>query len=155
MTSLPVPLQTIAPRGKSVNASDAASLIGEAFRGADYRGKRVLLIIPDATRTCPVGQMFQHLHGAIGGEVAKLDVIIALGTHQPMSEDAICERLEISMEQRRSTYRDVAFINHEWDNPAKLRRLGTISSDEIRALSDGLFAMEVPVEISSTVFDYD
>jgi nickel-dependent lactate racemase len=87
--------------------------------------------------------------------VAKLDVIIALGTHQPMSEEAICERLEISMEQRRSTYRDVAFINHEWDNPAKLRRLGTISSDEIRALSDGLFAMEVPVEISSTVFDYD
>ena len=59
------------------------------------------------------------------------------------------------MEQRRSTYRDVAFINHEWDNPSKLRRLGTISSDEIRALSDGLFAMEVPVEISSTVFDYD
>ena len=155
MTSLPVPLQTIAPRGQSVNASDAASLIGEAFRGADYRGKRVLLIIPDATRTCPVGQMFQHLHGAIGGEVAKLDVIIALGTHQPMSEDAICERLEISMEQRRSTYRDVAFINHEWDNPSRLRRLGTISSDEIRALSDGLFAMEVPVEISSTVFDYD
>jgi nickel-dependent lactate racemase len=155
VTSLPVPLQTIAPRGQSVNASDAASLIGEAFRGADYRGKRVLLIIPDSTRTCPVGQMFQHLHGAIGGEVAKLDVIIALGTHQPMSEEAICERLEISMEQRRSTYRDVAFINHEWDNPAKLRRLGTISSDEIRALSDGLFAMEVPVEISSTVFDYD
>jgi nickel-dependent lactate racemase len=99
--------------------------------------------------------MFQHLHGAIGGEVAKLDVIIALGTHQPMSEEAICERLEISMEQRRSTYRDVAFINHEWDNPSKLRRIGTISSDEIHALSDGLFAMEVPVEINSTVFDYD
>ncbi len=138
-----------------MNGSDAASLIGEAFRGADYRGKRVLLIIPDATRTCPVGQMFQHLHGAIGGEVAKLDVIIALGTHQPMSEEAICERLEISMEQRRSTYRDVAFINHEWDNPSKLRRIGTISSDEIHALSDGLFAMEVPVEINSTVFDYD
>ena len=155
MTSLPVPLQTIAPRGESVNGSEAASLIGEAFRGADYRGKRVLLIIPDATRTCPVGQMFQHLHGAIGGEVAKLDVIIALGTHQPMSEEAICERLEISMEQRRSTYRDVAFINHEWDNPSKLRRIGTISSDEIHALSDGLFAMEVPVEINSTVFDYD
>jgi nickel-dependent lactate racemase len=155
VTSLPVPLQTIAPRGESVNGSEAASLIGEAFRGADYRGKRVLLIIPDATRTCPVGQMFQHLHGAIGGEVAKLDVIIALGTHQPMSEEAICERLEISMEQRRSTYRDVAFINHEWDNPSKLRRIGTISSDEIHALSDGLFAMEVPVEINSTVFDYD
>jgi hypothetical protein len=31
---------------------------------------------------------------------AALDVMIALGTHQPMSEEAICHRLEISLEER-------------------------------------------------------
>ncbi|NBV85421.1 MAG: hypothetical protein EBS01_03970, partial [Verrucomicrobia bacterium] len=56
----------------------------------------MVLIIPDSTRTCPVGQLFQMLHAHLSGAVRGLDVMVALGTHQPMSEAAICERLEIS-----------------------------------------------------------
>ncbi|MFM7101873.1 MAG: lactate racemase domain-containing protein, partial [Verrucomicrobiota bacterium] len=52
-------------------------------------------------------------------------------------------------------YGRVRFFNHEWDNPAALRDLGTIPADEIRALSDGLFAMDVPVKVNARVFDYD
>ncbi len=37
-----------------------------------------------------------------------------------MSEQAICNRLEISAEQRNTTYRHVQFFNHEWNNQSSL-----------------------------------
>jgi hypothetical protein len=81
--------------------------------------------------------------------------MIALGTHQPMSEEAICQRLDISLDQRRSDYAAVGFINHEWDTPAALQKIGVISESEISELSGGLFAMDVPVEINTKVLGYD
>jgi nickel-dependent lactate racemase len=95
------------------------------------------------------------LHRQISDATKALDVMIALGTHQPMSEAAISQRLEISPEQRTSTYKHVRFFNHAWDNPTALTKIGAISAGEISALTDGLFAMDVPVEINKLVFDYD
>ncbi len=113
------------------------------------------MIIPDSTRTCPVGLVFQRLHAHLGGAVRALDIMVALGTHQPMSEEAICERLEITLDQREAEYAAVGFYNHEWDNPAKLKRIGVIAKEEILELSGGLFAMDVPVEINARVLEYD
>jgi hypothetical protein len=120
-----------------------------------YRHKRVLVIVPDGTRTAPIGLVFKALHAHLGGVTDKLDVLIALGTHQPMSEAAICQRLEISLEERAGTYRKVAFHNHAWDQPAALREIGSIPAAEISQLTGGLFAMDVPVEINRLVFEYD
>ena len=72
-----------------------------------------------------------------------------------MSEEAICERLEISMRERNEEYQKVVFYNHEWDNPKALRKIGMISREEIRTLSDGLFDMEVAVEVNSRIYEYD
>jgi nickel-dependent lactate racemase len=139
----------------AVSTEQVAAIIAKTCPAADYVGKRVLLIIPDGTRTAPVGLMFKTLFAQIGGATRALDIIIALGTHQPMSEEAICERLEISLAERRSTYAKVQFFNHEWDNPAALKNIGTIPASDISELSGGLFSMDVPVEINRRVFDYD
>lgn len=72
-----------------------------------------------------------------------------------MSEGAICERLEISVAERVGRYGRIAFINHEWDNPAELRRIGTIPAAEIATLTGGRFAMDVPVDINRRLYDYD
>jgi len=130
-------------------------LVAKAMPPANYQGKRTLLIVPDNTRTAPVGLMFKSLHRQIGGVTNKFDVLIALGTHQPMSEPAICQRLEISEAERRDVYGGVTFHNHQWNNPAALTQVGRLTSDEISKLSDGLFAMDVAVEINKLVFDYD
>jgi nickel-dependent lactate racemase len=120
-----------------------------------YRGKRVLLIVPDGTRTAPIGLIFETLFRQIGLVTKTFDVLIALGTHQPMDEPAICRRLEISETERRKTYSQVRFFNHAWDKPSSLKQIGLLSAREIQELSDGLFAMDVPVEINRIVFDYD
>jgi len=138
-----------------VTEEQVVSLVAQACPAKDYRGKKVLLIVPDATRTAPVGLVFKTLFAQIGAATGAFDVLIALGTHQPMSEEAIRERLEISEGERTDTYRSVRFFNHEWDNPAALKSLGTIPAEEISALSGGLFAMDVQVNVNRMLFDYD
>ena len=148
-------LSASAQKGSAVSAAQVTDLVAQACPARDYRGKKVLLIVPDATRTAPVGLMFQTLFQQIGAATANFDILIALGTHQPMSEAAICERLEISAAERATTYSTVRFFNHEWDNPAALTNIGTLTKADTRELSDGLFELDVPVEINKRIFDYD
>jgi len=145
----------IAPAGSSLAPEDVSTFVQQFASGASWRGKKVLLVVPDSTRTAPVGIIFQRLHAAVAAECAEFDVMIALGTHQPMSEEAICERLEISLAERTAAFGSVRFFNHEWDNPAALHLLGTIPASEISALSDGLFAMDVDVRINARLLGYD
>jgi nickel-dependent lactate racemase len=79
----------------------------------------------------------------------------ALGTHQPMTEKAICDRLGISLAQRRGRYRAVQLINHDWQNPDALISLGIIPAKEISELSGALFAMDVEVRVNRRLFGYD
>src|SRR5262245_18942794 len=108
--------------------SHLGELVARALPAKNYRGQKVLLIIPDGTRTAPVGLMFKTIYKQIGEATKHLDILVALGTHPPMSEEAISGRLEISLAERREQYAKVRFFNHEWDNPAALREIGTIPS---------------------------
>ena len=141
--------------GASVTPDQVREVVAQACPAKDYKGKRILLIVPDATRTAPVGTLFKAVHEQIGAATAACDVMIALGTHPPMSESAMLQRLEITPEERIGKYGRVQLLNHEWDNPAALKNIGAISAGEISALTGGLFAMEVEVKVNRRVFDYD
>jgi len=148
-------LASAAPADGAITPAEVAQVIATACPAEDCRNKRVLMIIPDGTRTAPVGLMFRALHDQLGSVARAFDVLVALGTHPPMSEAAICRRLEITPEQRSSAYASVRFFNHEWNNPAALRQIGTLTADEVSELTGGLFALDVPVEVNRLVFDYD
>ena len=137
--------------------SDAqvVEVVSQALPAADYRGKKILLIVPDHTRTAPVGLLFKTIFAQIGEVTQHLDVLVALGTHPTMSEEAICHRLEISVEEHRGEFKKVRFFNHEWDNPAALQEIGTLTAKDVSELTGGLFSMDVPVEINKLVFNYD
>jgi len=156
-SSAPAPamLALYAPAGSEISRDQVNEAIARVCPAQEFRGKRVLLIVPDATRTCPLGMFFKGLFDQIGAATAALDVMVALGTHPPMTEEGICERLEISGDERRGKYQPVRLFNHEWDNPLALKHIGTIAADEIGALSDGRFAMAVPVSVNRRLFDYD
>jgi nickel-dependent lactate racemase len=140
---------------RALTEAEARQVAAELLCPLELDGKRVLVIVPDATRTAPVGMMFRLIHELVGARVAKMDVMIALGTHQPMSEKAINQRLEISAQERSTRYAAVDLYNHAWDDASQLRHIGDIPRQEIRELSGGLFEMDVPVAINRRVFDYD
>ncbi len=154
-TSIPSLISQASRRDGELTESEVARVVAETCPIESYRGRKVLLIIPDGTRTAPVGLLFKTLHAHLGRATAALDIIVALGTHQPMSEAAICDRLEISAAQRASEYGSVRFYNHEWDNPQALTVVGTLSAQELHTISGGRFSLDVPVEINRRVFDYD
>ncbi|MBI1765321.1 MAG: DUF2088 domain-containing protein [Acidobacteria bacterium] len=118
-------------------------------------GQRVIIIIPDSTRTAPIPLMFRLFHEALANQVAKLDFLIALGTHMPMSEDAINRHLGVTVEERAGRYADVSVFNHDWAAPDVLTTLGEISGDEIAQISGGILNEAVPVRVNRLVLDYD
>ncbi len=121
----------------------------------EFAGERVLLIVPDTTRTAPLPLLFDSLSEHLRPHVAALDVMVALGTHPPMSEPAICTMLGIDEPDRPAFLQQTKLLNHEWDRPERLTTIGTLSPKDTEDISDGLLSVEVPVQINSHVADYD
>jgi lactate racemase len=121
----------------------------------EFRGRRVLLIVPDATRTAPLPLLFDAIATRLQPVVRKLDVLVALGTHPPMSETQICSLLGINAGDRAGRFADVGLFNHEWDRPDRMLSLGTLSAAETKSISDGLMEEDVPVTINGRIRDYD
>lgn len=132
-----------------------AELLARALAPLALDDRRVLVIIPDGTRTAPIPLIFRLLHAQIGGRVARLDYLIALGTHQPMGEEAIERLVGVPAAERAARYPNVAIFNHGWDRPEALEQIGTIGRDEAAQLTGGLLAADVPVALNRMIFDYD
>jgi nickel-dependent lactate racemase len=139
----------------SLGEDEVRDLVTQSLAQAELGGKRVLVIVPDSTRTAPIPLFFRLFHEALWGRVAALDFMVALGTHQPMSERALNRLVGVTAEERRTIYGGVGLLNHRWDLPGALVTVGTIPADEIRQLSNGLLAQDVPVSLNRLVFDYD
>ena len=135
--------------------NEVRELMGEALAQAELAGKRVLIIIPDGTRSGPIDLFFRLFHELLWGQVAALDYLIALGTHQPMPEKAIHRRLGVTAEELASRYAGVRVFNHHWENPDTFRTLGVIPAGEIEQLSGGLFSQDVHVNLNKMIYDYD
>ena len=90
-------LSKLCANDAALGAAEVGKLVTRACPAGDYLNKKVLLIVPDSTRTGPVDLCFKALHEQLAGRTAAFDVMVALGTHQPMTEEAICDRLGISL----------------------------------------------------------
>ncbi len=134
---------------------DVREIVSSTLARVRLDGKRVLTIIPDATRTAPVPMMFRLLHEYLGHSAASLDFLIALGTHQPMSEDAINSLVGVTPEERADKYARIRIFNHRWDQPDALVTVGRISPAEIEEITGGLMRQAVDVRLNRMVFDYD
>ncbi len=140
---------------RQLTDSEITDLVHQALAGENLDGKRVLLITPDLSRTCPMGIIFRAIHGAINQKVAALDVLIALGTHADLTEEQINRRFELSPKERGEEFGKVRFFNHAWKDPDKLTRLGAIPAADIDELTGGLFAMDVNITINRLIEEYD
>ena len=117
-------------------------------------GQRVLVIIPDGTRSSPIPLMLRALYRAIGHRVSAFDVMIALGTHQPMSEAAIDRHIGMSAADR-SLLRNFRVMNHEWYVPDALAQIGTVPAADAAAITGGIIAEDVPVILNRQALEHD
>ncbi len=135
--------------------AEVAELTHSALAHYDLSGKRVLVVIPDGTRTAPIPQMFRLCHGELADKVAALDFLIALGTHRPMTPEQINKLVGVTEQERETAFADVRIFNHQWEKPETFVTLGTITADQVQAASNGMLCQSVPVRINRLALEYD
>ena len=138
-----------------LSEGEVHSILEEALRRVPLDGKRVLIIIPDGTRTAPIPLFFRLLFELLSKRVAALDFLVALGTHRKMSEDAINGLLGVTADERTGRYGNVNIFNHRWDVAGTLIQIGTIPASEISHISEGRLSLDIPVTINRNLFNYD
>ena len=74
--------------------AEVKTLIEEGTPAKLYEGKKVLVLTPDTTRTCPLPMMVRAIGKIIGTRCARLDFMVALGTHLPLPESKILYKLK-------------------------------------------------------------
>ena len=137
---------------QSMDPSSVVDWFGSQVPVDDFVGRRVLVIVPDTTRTAPLPLLFGGVYRRIAPVAESIDVIVALGTHPAMSESAIGEMLGLGELEGAES---IGLYNHEWDRPDRLKRIGTLTAEDTAALSGGLLSEDVAVEINSRIDDYD
>lgn len=151
-----------APAGTAVGAGDAgrvlpdseiAGIVESALASLDVTGRRVLVLIPDGTRTMPMPLMFRLIGGALGDRAAALDYLVALGTHQPMTDEQLGRHVGVPVVGGRAGRSRI--FNHLWDRPDTFTCLGVLDRSETAELSGGRLAVDVPVSLNRLVLDYD
>ena len=139
----------------ALSEQQAREIMAEGLSQLDLDGKRVLILIPDRTRTAPIPMFFKLFYELIGDGVAKLDYLVALGTHMPLDEADMAALVGATANERAAKYPKVSLLNHEWDKPEMLMNLGTITKEETGEISGGLLAEDVPVDVNKRILDYD
>jgi nickel-dependent lactate racemase len=97
--------------------------------------------------------MFRLLRDLLSKRVAALDYLVALGTHQPMSDAALSQLVDQPVADGRVGGTHV--FNHRWDRPETFVTLGHIPAARIEEISDGLLSVDVPVRLNRLILDYD
>lgn len=125
------------------------------FAALPVDGKRVLFLVPDNTRSCPLDIIFRHLYRCIAPRVETVDIMIALGTHPAMSTREIEQRLGITSQERECDFPKARFFNHAWDDQDQLTHLGRIRKDVLHEMTGGLFELNIEVTANRIVRDID
>jgi len=132
---------------------ELARLAKEGLARLPVDGRRLLVIIPDGTRTMPMPLMFDTLERELGHRVAALDYLVALGTHSPMSDAQLARHVGQAVVDGKAGNRRI--LNHRWDDPATFVKLGEIPAHDVRDLTRGRLNQTVPVALNRLLIEYD
>jgi nickel-dependent lactate racemase len=142
--------------GQRLDAEEVTRFVADALAGADLDGASVCLVVPDGTRTCPLPLLLGAVRDSLAGRAREVTVVIALGTHQGMSEEQLARHLGFTAGDSGATYPGWRILNHESWLPETFTTLGTIGAERLAELTDGLMRdVSVDVRINRHVAEAD
>lgn len=131
-----------------LDAARVREFVVRSLAGADLDGHSVCVIVPDATRTCPMPLLLAAVHEALHGRATRVTVLVALGTHAPMSDIQLAACLG-------GPYAGFTVLNHEWWKPETFVTLGDIGAARVAELSEGRLTEPVRVALNRAVVEHD
>lgn len=139
----------------SLTDEQVTAFVADRLSAIDVDGRRVCVVVPDATRTCPLPLLVAAVRAAWERRTAHLTFVVALGTHAPLADDALAALLGWPAATGVAPAPGVTAVNHRWWEPATFVTLGTIGAERVAALTDGRLAQDVPVRVNRAVVDHD
>ena len=138
-----------------LGADDVRQIISQACDAESKQldGKRVIVLIPDGTRTMPMPLMFAQFQQILRPRVKALDFLVALGTHTPMTDPQLTKLVGAPV--LNGKVGETRIFNHHWEDPATFKTMGVIASTEIAKITAGLMSQDVPVTLNKLILDYD
>jgi nickel-dependent lactate racemase len=130
-----------------------AGMVEQAATAIPVAGKRILIIIPDGTRTMPMPAMFALFEKIFRPRAKAVDYLVALGTHPLMTAAQLTKLVGVPVADGKAGAAHI--FNHHWENPETFVRLGTIPAAEINKLTAGRLAQDVAVGLNKLILDYD
>lgn len=149
--------QAIAPSDHLLHEQE---ILETLHQGLDRRFARqkVLVLIPDHTRSLPLPFLFRALIDILH-DTKRLDFMVALGTHPPLSEENLNKLVGISTDERATTFKHVGLLNHAWDDPSALATIGAMETDEIKTIAGEYWHLSLPegvnIHINKAALEYD
>lgn len=149
--------QMIAADNAVLSENDIAQTLHTSLSGL-FTYQRVLVLIPDHTRTIPLPMLFRHVVEILH-DTSQLDFMVALGTHPPLNDEALHRLVGITDAERTSTYQHVGILNHNWSDPNTLTTLGTIPQEQVKKIAGDSWhpslGGDVDVRINRAILNYD
>ena len=139
MTSIGDPYATL-------TSQQVREFVRECLESLNLDGRSLCLVIPDATRRCPLPMLIDAVVAAVADRVSSCTAVVALGTHAPMDTEAM--RALIGTDR-------IPVRNHEWWKPETFTAVGRLDESTVSQLSEGRLDEAVDVRINRLVVDSD
>ncbi len=137
---------TLGGPGQVLDEEDIRAFVRAQVSGLDLSDRSLCLVVPDATRSCPLPLLLQAIEEGAGGRMSACTIVVALGTHAPMEDGA-----------RRALVGPVPFptINHAWWDDDTFADVGTLSAETVSRLSVGRLEEPIDVRINRLAVESD
>lgn len=123
-----------------------AAFVEEQIGRIDLDDRTLCVVIPDATRRCPLHVLVPAVQRAVAGRVAGARVLVALGTHAPMTDEAIRSMVGPT---------ELEVLNHAWWDDETFCTVGQLDPTTVASLSEGRLHERVEIRVNRLVTDSD
>jgi len=118
--------------------------VKQSIQGRKNSLKKVLLLPPDFTRSHSGAGKITALYYEMLKDSCKVEIMPALGTHDPMSEEECSEMFGANIPFD-------CFIAHRWRDD--IVKIGEVPADYVDEISDGLMDNKIDVEVNKRIVD--
>jgi len=133
---------SIRATGKRISDEQLLEALAKAIEGQKI--KKVLLLPPDMTRLHSYAGKITAMYYQMLKETCQVDIMPALGTHDPMSEAECLEFFGPEVPYS-------VFVPHRWKDD--IVKIGTVPAEFVREVSEGLIDEPIDVEVNQRLLD--
>ena len=138
---------------RPLSPGETRGIVERSVATLDPRWRRILVLIPDGTRTMPLPPLVDLLEETLGRRIDALDYLVALGTHRPMTDEQLGRLIGRPVVGGRAGSSRI--FNHCGSDARELVQLGTIPAADIASITGGRLAEDLPVRLNRLVLEYD